>query len=51
MGHEELGDDEVLAADDVVYVEVFVDQVLLGDTVHVTASGPQILTTSPLNLA
>jgi Xaa-Pro dipeptidase len=51
LGHEELGDDEVMAVDDVVYVEVFVDQVLLGDTIHVTAAGPQILTTSPLDLA
>lgn len=50
MGHEELADDDILAADDVVYVEVFVDQVLLGDVVHITATGPQILTTSPLDL-
>jgi Xaa-Pro dipeptidase len=51
LGHEELADDDVLAAHDVVYVEVFVDQVLLGDVVHVTDSGPEILTTSPLDLA
>ena len=36
LGHEELADDDVLAASDVVYVEVFVGQVLLGDMVHVT---------------
>jgi len=51
LGHEELADDDVLAAADVVYVEVLVDQVLLGDMVHVTERGPEILTTSPLDLA
>lgn len=51
LGHEELADDDVLQASDVVYVEVFVDQVLLGDVVHVTEHGPEILTTSPLDLA
>lgn len=50
MGHEELADGDVLAPGDVVYVEVFVDQVLLGDVVHVTETGPEILTTSPLDL-
>jgi Xaa-Pro dipeptidase len=51
LGHEELADDDVLGLADVVYVEVFVDQVLLGDVVHVTASGPEVLTTTPLDLA
>ena len=51
LGHEELADDDVLQAADVVYVEVFLDQVLLGDVVHVTDTGPAILTTSPLDLA
>jgi Xaa-Pro aminopeptidase len=51
LGHEELADGDVLAPGDVVYVEVFVDQVLLGDVVHVAHSGPEILTTSPLDLA
>jgi Xaa-Pro aminopeptidase len=51
VGHEELADDEVLAASDVVYVEVFVGQVLLGDVVHVTERGPKLLTTTPLDLA
>lgn len=48
LGHEELADDDTLAPDDVVYVDVLVDQVLLGDTVHVTDAGPTILTTAPL---
>lgn len=51
LGHEELADDDVLAPDDVVYVEVLVDQVLLGDMVHVTDGGPQILTTAPIPIA
>src|SRR5262245_6042588 len=51
LGHEELADDDVLAACDVVYVEVFVGQVLLGDTVHVTDRGPEPLTTTQLDLA
>ena len=51
LGHEELADDDVLAPSDVVYVEVFVDQVLLGDVVHVTERGPELLTTTPLDLA
>jgi len=51
LGHEELADDDVLAVSDVVYAEVFVDQVLLGDLVHVTEHGPELLTTSPLALA
>jgi Xaa-Pro dipeptidase len=51
LGHEELADDDTLRATDVVYVEVLVDQVLLGDVVHVTDNGPEILTTSPLDLA
>jgi hypothetical protein len=41
----------VLAPSDVVYVEVFVDQVLLGDLVHVGERGPELLTTTPLDLA
>ena len=51
LGHEELADDDALRAADVVYVEAFVDQVLLGDVVHVTDAGPEILTTSPLDVA
>jgi len=51
LGHEELADDDVLAAGDVVSVEVFVGQVLLGDMVHVTDRGPELLTTTPLDLA
>lgn len=51
LGHEELDDDDVLAIDDVVYVEVFLDQVLLGDMVHVTANRPVMLTTSSLAVA
>ncbi|MBM3661151.1 MAG: M24 family metallopeptidase, partial [Actinobacteria bacterium] len=51
LGHEELADADVLAPDDVVYVEVLVDQVLLGDMVHVTDGGPQILTTAPLPIS
>jgi Xaa-Pro aminopeptidase len=51
LGHEELADDDVLAPSDVVSVEVFVDQVLLGDVVHVTDRGPELLTTTPLDLA
>ena len=50
LGHEELADDDVLAASDVVYVEVFVGQVLLGDMVHVTERGPRLLTTTPLDV-
>jgi Xaa-Pro aminopeptidase len=50
LGHEDLADDDALRPDDVVYVEVLVDQVLLGDVVHVTDAGPEILTTSPLTL-
>jgi hypothetical protein len=33
-----------------VFVEVLVDQVLLGDTVHVTDAGPVGLTTAPVDL-
>jgi len=51
LGHEELADDDVLAPNDVVYVEVLVDQVLLGDLVHVGERGPELLTTTPLDLA
>ena len=51
IGHEELADDDVLAPGDVVYVEVFVAQVLVGDLVHVTERGPELLTTTPLDLA
>jgi Xaa-Pro aminopeptidase len=51
LGHEELADDDVLATSDVVYVEVFVGQVLLGDLVHVTERGPELLTATPLDLA
>jgi len=50
LGHEELADDDVLRPDDVVYVEVLVDQILLGDVVHVTDGGPQILTTAPITI-
>ena len=50
LGHEELADDDHLADDDVVYVEVLVDQVLLGDTVHVTEAGPSVLTTVPVGI-
>ena len=50
LGHEEIADDDVLRIADVVYVEVLVDQVLLGDVVHVTATGPEILTTTPLDV-
>jgi Xaa-Pro aminopeptidase len=50
LGHEELADDDRLAVDDVVFVEVLVDQVLLGDTVHVTDAGPVGLTTAPVDL-
>lgn len=50
LGHEELTDDDAFRPGDVVSVEVLVDQVLLGDVVHVTASGPEILSTSPLDL-
>ena len=48
LGHEELADDDTLAPSDVVYVEVFVGQVLLGDVVHITVRGPELLTTMPL---
>jgi Xaa-Pro aminopeptidase len=48
LGHEELPDDDVLRPDDVVAVEVLVDQVLLGDVVHVTEAGPVMLSTAPL---
>lgn len=51
LGHEELADTDDLRAADVLYVEVLVDQVLLGDVVHVTDAGPQILTTAPLAIA
>jgi len=50
FGHEELADGDALRAADVVYVEVRVDQVLLGDVVHVTDTGPEILTTTPLDI-
>jgi|RhiMethySRZTD1v2_1073278.scaffolds.fasta_scaffold71344_3 Xaa-Pro aminopeptidase len=50
LGHEELADDDTLAPGDVVYVEVFVNQVLLGDLVHVTERGPILLTTTPLGV-
>jgi Xaa-Pro aminopeptidase len=50
LGHEELADDDTLAPADVVYVEVLVDQVLLGDVVHVADDGPQILTTAPITI-
>jgi Xaa-Pro aminopeptidase len=50
LGHEELADGDVLAAGDVVYVEVFVGQVLVGDMVHVTEQGPVLLTTAPLDV-
>ncbi len=50
LGHEELADDDALAPADVVFVEVLVDQVLLGDVVHVTDTGPEILTTAPLDI-
>jgi Xaa-Pro aminopeptidase len=50
LGHEELADDDILQVADVVYVEVLVDQVLLGDVVHVADVGPAILTTSPLDV-
>ena len=51
IGHEELADTDALAVHDVVYVEVFVDQVLLGDVVHITERGPEVLTTTPLDVA
>ena len=51
LGHEELADDDVFAPGDVVYVEVFVDQVVLGDLVHVSDRGLERLTTTPLDLA
>ena len=51
LGHEELADDDALRPDDVVYVEVLVDQVLLGDVVHVSDTGPTILTTAPIPIA
>jgi hypothetical protein len=51
VGHEELADGDVLTASDVVYIEVFVGQALLGDMVHVTDRGPELLTTTPLDLA
>jgi Xaa-Pro aminopeptidase len=50
LGHEELDDDTTLAPSDVVYAEVLVDQVLLGDVVHVTEDGPQMLTTAPITI-
>jgi Xaa-Pro aminopeptidase len=50
MGHEELADDDALAPADVVFVEILVDQILLGDVVHVTEAGPEILTTAPLDI-
>jgi Xaa-Pro aminopeptidase len=50
LGHEELADDDALAAADVVYVEVLVGQVLLGDVVHVTDRSPELLTTTPLGV-
>jgi Xaa-Pro aminopeptidase len=43
MGHEELFDDDVLAADMVVAMAVLVDGVLDGAVVHVTADGPRRL--------
>jgi Xaa-Pro aminopeptidase len=51
LGHEELDDDDTLRAADVVYVEVLVDQVLVGDVVLVGDDGPQILTTSSLAIS
>jgi len=43
MGHEELADDDKLTDDMVVRVEVLVDGVLDGATVHVTRGGPEAL--------
>ena len=45
MGHEELRPDDVLDAGMVVAVDVLVDGVLDGAVVHVTADGPQLLST------
>ena len=47
IGHEELADDDVLAAGMVLGVEVLADGVIVGDMVLVTDAEPELLTTFP----
>lgn len=47
MGHEELGDSDVLAPGSVLSLEALVDDALLGDMVLVTDGKPERLTTFP----
>ncbi|MEI8000600.1 MAG: M24 family metallopeptidase [Actinomycetes bacterium] len=50
LGHEELADSDTLRIDDVVFVEVFVDSVILGDLAHVGADATVALTTAPYDI-